>query len=239
MTISVNGDRTDDPLNHLQQLMQSQPRRATAHEYVHDALRRGILGGLLPGGFQLGQVQIAEALGVSTTPVREALRRLSSEGLLDFGAFRTPQVHQPTLGELEEVYDLRRLLESYAMSKAVPIISDEQLERAEKIHRQMVAEEDPTEWLILNAAFHSVLTECCNAPKLESFLETLRASVALYVGLAIRQRPERRVESNAEHAAMIEACRTRDVERALEATRRHMDPARDLAESVLTDDHAG
>jgi DNA-binding GntR family transcriptional regulator len=222
-----------NPLLKLSSLAQSHARRATAHEFVREAIRQGILSGLLPGGLQLGQAQIAEALGVSTTPVREALRDLSSEGLVDFSSYRTPVVHQPTHEELYEVYDLRRLLESHAIAKVVASIDDARLAKADAVQDQMDAEEDIAKWLVLNAKFHAVLTAACNSSKLESFLDALRASVALYVGLALRRNPQRRVESNKEHREILEACRARDVERAVKVVQLHMDPARDLAESAL------
>lgn len=228
------GGPAADPLRALVNITYQQARPTTAHDFVREVLRRGILAGLLPAGFQLGQSQIAEMLGVSTTPVREALRDLSSEGLIDFDAYRTASVHRPTRDELNEVYDLRRLLESHAMSRVALVIDEQRLASAEAIQDRMDVEHDPAEWLILNAEFHSVLTGACNSPKLESFLDNLRASVALYVGLAIRRNPPRREESNTEHREMLAACRARDVERAVEVTRRHMDPARDVIENELT-----
>ncbi len=241
---------TANPLRALTNIAHRQTRPTTAHDFVRETLRRGILAGmlpaallmicmlvaayLLPAGFQLGQSQIAEMLGVSTTPVREALRDLSAEGLIDFDAYRTASVHRPTRDELHEVYDLRRLLESHAMSKVAAIVDEERLARAERLQDRMDAEHDPAEWLILNAEFHAVLTGACNSPKLESFLDNLRASVALYVGLAIRRNPGRREESNAEHREILAACRDRDVDRAVEVTQIHMDPAREVAETALT-----
>jgi DNA-binding GntR family transcriptional regulator len=198
-------------------------------------LRQGIFTGLLPAGFPLGQAQIAEALGVSTTPVREALRNLSSEGLIDLGAYRTPVVHRATREELEQVYDLRRLLESHAISKAVMLMDDDRLDHAEALQARMNEEEDPAEWLVLNASFHGVFTGACNLAKLEAFLDTLRASVALYVGLAIRHNPQRRVDSNAEHVEILAACRSRNVDWAVKVVQVHMDPARDLAESAISE----
>jgi Transcriptional regulators len=225
---------TANPLRALTNIAHRQTRPTTAHDFVRETLRRGILAGMLPAGFQLGQSQIAEMLGVSTTPVREALRDLSAEGLIDFDAYRTASVHRPTRDELHEVYDLRRLLESHAMSKVAAIVDEERLARAERLQDRMDAEHDPAEWLILNAEFHAVLTGACNSPKLESFLDNLRASVALYVGLAIRRNPGRREESNAEHREILAACRDRDVDRAVEVTQIHMDPAREVAETALT-----
>lgn len=234
MTTSEGAHATEpDPMLLLAGLGRQQVRPTTAHEFVRESLRRGILTGLLPGGSQLGQSQIAESLGVSTTPVREALRDLASEGLIDFDAYRTASVHLPTAEELNEVYNLRQMLESYAVSTMVPLVTEQRLKEAERIQDLMESETDIAEWLILNAEFHSILTGACQSPKLENFLATLRASVALYVGMAIRTDPNRQIESNKEHRQLLAACRNRDISRAVEVTRAHMDPARDLIESAL------
>src|SRR5690606_24793707 len=98
---------------------------------------------------------------------------------------------------------------------------------------RMDDEEDPAEWLLLNAEFHATLTEGAKSPRLSAILEALRSSVALYVGMAIRRQPERRVESNEEHRAILEACRRGDLERAIYLTEVHMDPARAVVEDEL------
>jgi DNA-binding GntR family transcriptional regulator len=232
------GSAPPDPRGLLAGLHGSAPRqsrRTTAHEFVRESLRHAILAGKLPLGVSLTQSQIAEALGVSTTPVREALRDLAADGLMDIDTYRTTSVHRPTVAELNEVYDLRRLLETYAIEKIVEHASDDILDRAAGLQDRMDKETDPAEWLLLNAEFHAVLTSAGDSPRLSSFLETLRGSVAMYVGVAIRAHPERRDESNVEHREILEACRARDLTRAIEVTERHMDPTKTAVEAAIAE----
>ena len=208
-------------------------RRTTAHEFVRDSLRRAIISGRLGPGVTLTQSQIAEALGVSTTPVREALRDLATERLVDIDNYRTTSIHRPSVRELEEVYDLRRMLETYAIRKIVEQVDERVLDQAAAIQERMDRQTDTAEWLLLNAEFHTVLNSTLDAPRLNGFLETLRSSVAMYVGMALREKPERLEESNAEHREVIAACRARDVDRAVRVTELHMDPTKLAVQSVL------
>jgi DNA-binding GntR family transcriptional regulator len=207
--------------------------RISSQEFARESLRRAILSGAIPPGATLTQAGIAEALGVSTTPVREALRDLASDGLIDIGRYTTTSVHEPTVQELEEIYDLRKLLETHAVRRIIERGDRSVLDRAEALQRRMDDEEDPAEWLLLNAEFHLTLTEGAGSRRLSAILETLRGGVAVFVGMAIRQNPTRRVESNEEHWAILQACRRGDAETAIRLSEVHMDPTRDLVESAL------
>jgi DNA-binding GntR family transcriptional regulator len=223
----------EDALVVLRESVSRHAPRATAHEFVRDSLRRAIISGRLGPGVTFTQSQIAEALGVSTTPVREALRDLATERLVDIDNYRATSIHRPSVAELEEVYDLRRMLETYAIRKIVEQADESVLDRATAVQDQMDKEPDIAEWLLLNAEFHAVLTSTLDAPRLGAFLETLRSSVAMYVGMALREQPERLNESNAEHREVLAACRARDIERAIRVTELHMDPTKTAVESVL------
>lgn len=207
--------------------------RTSSQEFARETLRRAILSGDLTPGTALTQSGIAEALGMSTTPVREALRDLAGDGLIDIDRYTTTSVHQPTVVELAEVYDLRRVLESHAVQRIIERNDTDVLDRAARIQERMDSEADPAEWLLLNAAFHSELTHGAGSGRLSDILDSLRGSVAIYVGMAIRRRPGRIAESNVEHWETLEACRAGDTERAIRITEAHMDPTRDAVEVEL------
>lgn len=207
--------------------------RTSSQEFARETLRRSILSGDLPPGTPLTQSGIAEALGMSTTPVREALRDLAGDGLIDIDRYTTTSVHQPTMLELAEVYDLRKVLESHAVRRIIERNDVDVLDRAARVQERMDGETDPAEWLLLNAEFHSELTHGAGSQRLSNILDSLRGSVAIYVGMAIRRRPSRIAESNIEHWQTIEACRAGDAERAIRLTEVHMDPTRDAVEVEL------
>ena len=132
-------------------------QRRTAHEIVRDTLRHAILNGSLPGGSRLVQADIAAQLNVSTTPVREALRDLTSDGLVQFDPHRGAVVYQIDMGELKEIYEIRKALESLAIRLAASRITNEQLGEVTALQRNMVKEQDPAVWLTKNWKFHSLL----------------------------------------------------------------------------------
>jgi DNA-binding GntR family transcriptional regulator len=201
----------------------SGPRR-TAHEYVRDSLRAAILGGRLSGGSRLVQADIARELGVSTTPVREALRDLATEGLVRLDAHRGGVVQRLTFADLHEIHELCRLLEPEAMRTVAEIVDDSLLAEASDLAAQMQAQADPAEWTVLNRQFHATLVAAIPSLRLQGILRSLRDSAAPYVALAIRSRGvDQFATANAQHAEILEALASRDADRCAELTRIHVD----------------
>ena len=106
--------------------------RKTAHEFVREVLRRAILSGELTGSTRLVQAELAATLEVSTTPVREALRDLASEGLIRFDPHRGAVVEELSRDELNEVYAIRKVLEPLALTQALPNLTGLAKLKAEK-----------------------------------------------------------------------------------------------------------
>lgn len=197
--------------------------RRTAHEYVRDWLRQAILRGTLGGGMRLVQSNLADELGVSTTPVREALRDLAGEGLIQLDAHRSAVVKQLTPAELREVQDLRRIIEPEAMRRAVLACRPESLERATALVETMEAErEDVGRWADLNRRFHAALVEDLRGTRMIGILRGLRDAAAPYVGLALQADDNQLEQANREHRELLQAFRARDGERAAALSVRHV-----------------
>lgn len=158
----------------------------------------------------------------STTPVREALRELAAEGLLDLDPHRGVIVHVPTESELEEIYEIRGVLEPLSIRKTVQRITDEEISDAKAIHERACATTEPGEWVIANREFHGVLAEASRSPELTSLLANLRNRSALYVAITLRGDPDHIPESNEQHQELLDACRNRDEETAVEIVCRHL-----------------
>lgn len=171
---------------------------------------------------------------MSTTPVREAMRELAGEGLLDLDPHRGVVVHQPSVIEFQEVYRIRGLLEPVAIAATVENITSAQIASAERVLERMEIEADVAEWTILNAAFHSLLAEATGMPILTSILENLRNMSALYIASVIHLRPDAVVTANAEHRAMLEACKAGDVNKALTIEVDHLQHTLAIGEEQLT-----
>lgn len=218
------------PLNKLE------PRRArTAHEYVRHAVRAAILDGTLPAGARLVQSELAEQLGVSTTPLREALRDLATEGLVVFDPHRGALVRTLDLDEVREIYALRILLEPEMVRRVIHQITDDQLERAAELQRRMSDVHDEAAWVDLNREFHEVLAEPGRDSRLASILNNLRDSAVAYVALSLQANENQAKETNAEHEELIEHYRNRDVDAAVALTIQHLRSTLAAIEATRTD----
>jgi DNA-binding GntR family transcriptional regulator len=200
------------PLSQLPVLKDEDLR--TSHEVVSAALRRAIVSGALPGGSRLVQTELAAEMGVSTTPIREAFRDLVAEGLLEFDRYRGAIVHEPTIEELREIYDMRLALEPIALRRAAGRITDEQAAEASELIAAMDDTDDVPTFVELNRRFHELLTNLSASPRLIATLRTLRDAAALYVGASLEGDRDLMRSSNREHQQLLDACRVGDADLA-------------------------
>lgn len=178
--------------------------------------------GQIQAGERLVQADLARQLRVSTTPVREALRDLAAEGLIRLDAHRGAVVRELSKEEAEEVYRIRRLLEPEVMRRAVEWITEEELERADRIQALADAEEDPTRWVEYNRQFHNVFAEAARSPRLASIVEALQGSASMYI-LAAMLHGGRRIDvANTQHREILDAVRARDADAVEEAILSHI-----------------
>src|SRR5215471_1729634 len=207
-------------------------RPRTAHEAVRESMRQAIMRGDLQGGTRLIQSEMAESLGVSTTPVREAMRDLATEGLIDFDRYRGAIVHTPTLDEVREIYEIRLLLEPAAARKAVHRISKKDLRTASALLSQIDDEDDIGRFVDLNRSFHAVLLTPGVPARLEPILRVLRDAAAIHVSASLKARPSQMRDSNAIHHRLLDAYRRHDAEAAAELTSRHLSSTVETIEIV-------
>ncbi len=198
----------------------------TAYEYVRGTLRAALLDGTLAGGTRLLQTELAQQLGVSTTPVREALRDLATEGLVVLDARRGALVRSLDVDEVRELYDLRMTLEPMLVRRVVPLVTTDQLDRATRLHREMGRPLDvvggTAAWSELNRRFHATLSEPAEGSRLASILAGLRDGAAPFVALSLSARPHQVAESNDEHGRLVQLYRDGLVEEAVHLTVRHL-----------------
>lgn len=198
-------------------------RARTAHQYVHDTLREAILSGEIRAGSRLVQADIAAQLDVSTTPVREALRDLATEGLVQFDPHRGAIVRELDWEEVREIYQLRQLLEPLAIRLAIGRMSGEELQTANELAQEMESVRSPGRFVELNRAFHGLFADAARSPRLQSILAGLRDSAAVYVALALRYQPSRMARANVDHRALLDAFEQRDADRAASIELRHLE----------------
>lgn len=202
-------------------------RRITA-DYIAAALRDAIYRGDLADEAILNQAAIASHFGVSRVPVREAMRELQAEGLIETHAHRLAVVRGLDLERLIEVYDLRALLEGFLMERATPHIDARRLSELRALDKRMRGEEDHARWLELNARFHQMLYEPSGAKTTLELAEQLRGRAERYVRLwrggAGLHRPR---EAGSEHAEILKLVGAGDATGARAAIERHIAHTRD------------
>lgn len=197
-------------------------RRVTAVDLVRDVLRVAILRGDLPGGSRLVQTEIATQLDVSTTPVREAMRDLASEGLITLDSHRIGTVRTPDWDEMVEIVQVRRALEAVAIERAMANITGEEIESARALADELADEEDLGSWVQKNIQFHSVFHRATRTKRLTGMLLELEEAGGVFVAQAQRLHPEVRRRAVADHYALIECYETKDAARALDVQHGHI-----------------
>ena len=181
-----------------------------------------ILNGQLPGGTRLVQSDLAAQLEVSTTPVREALRDLASEGLIRIDPHHGGVVAELDEDDLREVYQIRQRIEPFALEVAMPFLTEEILDRAQELHDEMSAAPHSAAWVQLNRDFHMTIYEASNQNRLVSMVRSLQDASVMAVSARIQRLPTVREVANREHGELIEALRARDIVTAKSVIMHHV-----------------
>jgi DNA-binding GntR family transcriptional regulator len=181
----------------------------TAQDVVLVSVRQAILSGVLGPGARLRQEELADVFGTSRIPVREALRALEYEGLVTSVPHRGFTVTALDADDVEEVYDLRILLESEAVRLALPLLTDEDLDDLEKLFRVMQDADSPDDQLAAREQFYLRLYSVTGRPRLVGLIVRLRAEVARVLRWATIQ------HSSSIHEHFFEAVRVGDADRAV------------------------
>ncbi|MES2251661.1 MAG: GntR family transcriptional regulator [Pseudomonadota bacterium] len=201
---------------------------------VHQRLRAAIFDAELRPGDQLSTVQLAKRFGVSRTPLREALRMLQEEGLVQAQSNRRARVAEFDADDLELVYSSRLMLSSLATTMTVPRMSQADVDELRNLHAEMreaAAAGDVDGWQALDRRFH--LAHAVHVPAtLRRELEALYARAALYRRMWMRDRPYQLPSTDAEHEAIIQACASGDARAAVGHIARHLSK---IAFSLLAD----
>lgn len=197
-------------------------RSRTAHEYAREVLRRAILDGRLAAGTRLVQGQLAAELGVSTTPLREALRDLASEGLIVMEPQRGAVVRSLSVAEVTEIYELRMVLEPLALRRSFEHLTPEVIDAANDLMSRMDRETDTARWATLNREFHDLFIAPVAGTRLGHILAGLRDGASVYVGVSLESDPGQLTHAGAEHREFVAAVRQGDLDRALEITTAHL-----------------
>jgi DNA-binding GntR family transcriptional regulator len=198
----------------------------TARARVYANLRDAIVRAELAPGRQLSENELAASLGVSRTPVREALQRLQERGLLTVGGGRSLVVVELSPREVTELYAMREILEGSAARFAAQYADAEEIALLRRLNDTYIAAfGDPQRLVPLNRRFHRAIHEAAHNRYLTQSLSAIHESLALLHNTTFRV-PEKPDRSETEHGRIIEAIARHDPDAAEEAAREHIRSAR-------------
>lgn len=195
--------------------------RELAPEQVTNRLREAITSGALPPGERLNQAVLAEQLGVSRMPVREALRQLQAEGLVTLLPYRGAVVSGLSLRELREIYEIRTALEVLALRIGWDESNGLALKDMDLVLRQMDETQDQERWLALNTNFHNLLYGGADRLLLLETIGVLRNKSDRFLRRFAANRV-RTAQAQREHWSILQALRSGDVEAACEQLSNHL-----------------
>jgi DNA-binding GntR family transcriptional regulator len=179
---------------------------------VADHLRRAILAGEIGPGEWIRQEEVAERLGSSRLPVREALRILEAEGLTEHERHRGARVPSLSMHEVDVMYRMREQLEQLAIAESIPQLSGADVARMEAVQERIEAGTDVTTFLELDREFHLAGYTGCRIEQLTGTVVRLWNATAHYRRAYVQlSGPGRQWVINAEHRLLLDAIERRDV----------------------------
>ena len=197
-------------------------------DVVFNTLRQAILKGELKPGERLMEIALAERLGVSRTPIREAMRKLEQEGLVVMIPRRGAQVANITEKDLNDVLEVRIALENVAIEKACARMTEEEMRRlwlAAKEFEHTIAEGNLVKLAEADVAFHEVIYQASDNKRLIQVLNNMREQIYRYRVEYLKEGETRDVLVK-EHEELTKAIRERDVERAKQLSFQHIENQR-------------
>ncbi len=199
-------------------------KKATYHVQIADMLRNMIMTGKLVEGDKVNENDLCETLGISKTPLREALRVLSGEGLIRLVANRGAFVTKPTFEEIAEMFDVMSLLEGFCARAACKKMTPKDFVRLEKLHAKLeesFQRHDQEDYIRINDQYHSLVQQIAGNRTLNQIVKSLRKKILLYRFQSLNL-PARFEHSIREHRELLDAFRQRNHLRAEALMREHL-----------------
>ena len=209
--------------NELRSFAELKPRKSLAAEAA-DNLREFILLGKLGPGMPVRERDLAEAFGISRTPLKEALRILESEGLIDYGPTRRPVVADPSLDEINDWLRVQGALEALAGELVCEVATDKQLEKIERLNDSIKEARDADgqlEAFRRDMEFHDNIVKASGNSALFESHSSYNARL-WRVRFLSSQRVSSREGTRREHLDIVEALKARDSKAARRALKQHL-----------------
>ena len=205
----------------FQPMVESKPIREIAYE----VLKKAIITGEIPAGERIVETDYADRLHISRTPLREALRKLERDGLVEYVMRRGVVVRAFTIDDVREIYTIRNSLEMLTLPAIIEKATREDIDSLRERLSEMdrLQEKDDIEGLSpLARAFHWELTSICGQKRILRVIEGQDEYIRRFSAMSIRQE-NRRSPAHEEHHKLVDYVEAKDLERFTELTRKHIE----------------
>lgn len=200
-------------------------QKAQPYKYqVYDEIKRGILKGQYMPGDVLTERKLSDEMGISRTPIREAMQMLAHDGWLVMETYKGAVVREFDLEYVLEVLKIRKSLEMLAVEDAVLNLTDRDLEELEEIarcQRDMLNHYDEYDYIEMDRKFHQKIYELSHNRTLQSLLNNFNDIISFFGIRALKQK-ERKITTMEEHQKILNAVKSRDAGAAVRAMEEHM-----------------
>ena len=215
----------------FQPMMESRPIREIAYE----VLKHAIITGEIPAGERIVETDYAERLHISRTPLREALRKLERDGLVEYVLRRGVVVRAFTIADVEEIYTIRNALEMLTLPAIIRNATEEDVASLKERLREMdevMAHGDIETLSPMARAFHSQLTALCRQNRILRVIEGQDEFITRFSAMAIRQE-DRLAQAHEEHYKLVEFVEQKDLEHFQKLMNRHIERSKECCLQAL------
>ncbi len=210
----------------------------TRTQLVVETLREKILSGEIKAGQPLRQAALAEELNVSRIPIREALLQLEGEGLVAFEPHKGATATELNADQVDELFELRAMLEADLLANSLLRISDETLEEAtqllKKLDKALGKENAANTWSELNSGYHNCLYSAAKRPQTQVLVNMLNKNADRYIRMHLLWAGGIS-KAESEHNEILALCKARDVEKAVALLKQHILGSRDEIKAFLNE----
>lgn len=217
----------------FQPMMESRPIREIAYE----VLKHAIITGEIPAGERIVETDYADRLHISRTPLREALRKLERDGLVEYVLRRGVVVRAFTIADVEEIYTIRNALEMLTLPAIIEKATEEDIFSLRAQLREMddlIAAKDYESLSPVTRAFHRQMTNLCGQNRILRVIEGQDEFITRFSAMAIRQE-DKLLEAQAEHYALVDFIEKRDLAGFQDLTARHINRSKEMCLASLAE----
>ncbi len=204
-------------------------KHSNLSQRIYEILKDQITNEELGSGERLLDDKLASSFGVSRTPVREALTRLTSEGLVELIPRSGVYVKKLTRKDVEEIYEIRRVLEGLAAREVIPIIDDKKLEQLnlflQKAERSLNSD-DYQPCINFDVALHDSILKNCQNNRLYSIITNLNTLIHVF-RVRVARNKEKAKQALSEHGAILKAIKARNPEKAEKGMMEHIEKSKE------------